>query len=294
MHDISLQRGRGLYLNDKCILKHPTLGEIEEIDYDKYVLGEVKDYGYNKYNQMLYSLILSSKDLADILWFENQVWYEDIENEWEFFIQRALCEAKPLQVKIELNTEQEYSIALAVRGNIKEALNYFLNMSGEFIFVQKEIENSTKMQTILFNVQEKIEENNQTYYIIKEDCLKFTEYYYLLIVDYLKKINWINIDYDFTRGGSRNAKIYILKQTYKKRKKNKKNNIDISTINSALTAKNLNTWAMPIYSFYECYYRLVKFDEYQNTMSALYSGGIDTKKNPVNWEKINWASIINI
>ena len=36
----------------------------------------------------------------------------------------------------------------------------------------------------------------------------------------------------------------------------------------------------------------VKIEEYNNTMSALYAGGIDTKKNPINWDKINWSSVI--
>ena len=44
---------------------------------------------------------------------------------------------------------------------------------------------------------------------------------------------------------------------------------------------------------YDLYRRLSKVDEYNGTMRALYSGCIDTKKNPINWDKVNWAAIIN-
>lgn len=298
MNNLSLQRGRGLFLNKNCYVKHPLLGEIESLDYDKYEQGLVSEYGYDKYNQLLYSLILTSKDLADILWFENQIWYEDIKSEWDFFIQRALAQTKIIEVDMDLEEIQGRTKAIAIDGILKESLNFFLNLKDEFILVEKSIENSETYQVILCNAQlkeENVNENNEkkTIYFVDENSFKFTELYYNKVVQFLKQINWINIEYDFVKGGTKNAKIYILKNLYKKRSKNKKNLIDISTINSSINAKGKeDTWNMPIYAFYDCYYRLVKIDEYNNTMSALYAGGIDTKKNPINWEKINWSSVI--
>ena len=298
MNNLSLQRGRGLFLNAKYSVKHPTLGEIENLDYDKYEQGLVNEYGYDKYNQLLYALILNSKDLADILWFENQIWYEDIKSEWDFFIQRALAQTKIIEVDMNVEDIQGRTKAIAIDGNIKEALNFFLDIDGEFILIEKAIENSDQYQIILCNAQYKeqyINENGDsiTVYDVDENSFKFTELYYNKVVEFLKQINWINIEYDFVKGGTRNAKIYILKNLYKKRNKIKKQSIDISTINSSVIAKGKqDTWAMPIYAFYDCYYRLVKIEEYNNTMSALYAGGIDTKKNPINWDKINWSSVI--
>lgn len=298
MNSLSLQRGRGLFLNAKYSIKHPTLGEIENLDYDKYEQGLVNEYGYDKYNQLLYALILNSKDLADILWFENQIWYEDIKSEWDFFIQRALAQTKIIEVDMNIEDIQGRTKAIAIDGNIKEALNFFLDIDGEFILIEKAIENSDQYQIILCNAQYKeqyINENGDsiTVYDVDENSFKFTELYYNKVVEFLKQINWINIEYDFVKGGTRNAKIYILKNLYKKRNKIKKQSIDISTINSSVIAKGKqDTWAMPIYAFYDCYYRLVKIEEYNNTMSALYAGGIDTKKNPINWDKINWSSVI--
>lgn len=298
MNSLSLQRGRGLFLNAKYSVKHPTLGEIENLDYDKYEQGLVNEYGYDKYNQLLYALILNSKDLADILWFENQIWYEDIKSEWDFFIQRALAQTKIIEVDMNIEDIQGRTKAIAIDGNIKEALNFFLDIDGEFILIEKAIENSDQYQIILCNAQYKeqyINENGDsiTVYDVDENSFKFTELYYNKVVEFLKQINWINIEYDFVKGGTKNAKIYILKNLYKKRNKIKKQSIDISTINSSVIAKGKqDTWAMPIYAFYDCYYRLVKIEEYNNTMSALYAGGIDTKKNPINWDKINWSSVI--
>lgn len=293
MNTLSLQRGRSLYLNKFCNVKHPTLGEIESLDFDKYQQGLVAEYGYDKYSQLLFSLILNSKDMADILWFESQIWYEDIQNEWSFFIQRALSQTSPILVDIELQDLEGRMRAVAIEGNIKEALQFFLNLEGEFVLLEKQIPNSDEYQIIICNAKFKEQTEEGVVYFVNEDSFKFTELYYNKVVEFLKLINWINIEYDFVKGGTKNAKIYILKNLYKKRKKNKKQLIDISTINSSITAKGKeDTWNMPIYAFYDCYYRLVKIDEYNNTMSALYAGGIDTKKNPINWEKINWSSVI--
>ena len=298
MNNLSLQKGRSLFLNKNCCVKHPVLSEIESLDYDKYEQGLVNEYGYDKYSQLLFSLILNSKDLADILWFESQVWYEDIKSEWDFFIQRALAQTKIIEVEMNIEDIQGRTKAIAIDGNIKEALNFFLEIDGEFILIEKAIENSDQYQVILCNAKFKeffLNENDEKekLFYVSEDSFKFTELYYNKVVQFLKQINWINIEYYFVKGGTKNAKIYILKNLYKKRTKNKKQSIDISTINSSIIAKGVNnTWDMPIYAFYDCYYRLVKIDEYNNTMSALYAGGIDTKKNPINWEKINWSSVI--
>lgn len=297
MNNLSLQKGRPLYLNNHFSVKHPTLSEIESLDYDKYLTGQTKEYGYEKYNQLLFALILNSKDLADILWFESQIWYEDIKNEWDFFIQRALSQTKIINVEMDLEDIQGQMKTIAIDGSILEALRFFLGLEGEFIIMEKAIENSDQYQIILCNArfQENINIDGEDtpVYRVDENSFKFTELYYNMTVDFLKQINWIKIEYDFVKGGTKNAKIYILKNLYKKRSKQKSASVDISTINSSISAKGKeDTWSMPIYAFYDCYCRLVKIDEYNNTMSALYAGGIDTKKNPINWEKINWSSVI--
>jgi hypothetical protein len=45
-----------------------------------------------------------------------------------------------------------------------------------------------------------------------------------------------------------------------------------------------------IYQLYDGYFRLIKIDNYENTMRGLYSGSIDTSKTKIDFDKINWAS----
>lgn len=135
-------------------------------------------------------------------------------------------------------------------------------------------------------------------YYIDENCVKFTEHFYHLTTDFLESINWTKREYTFLKGGTKRAKKYILENDYKKRKKShSKANIDIESICSLLVMSGIDyekIWNLPIFAFYSCYYRLSKIDEYKNTIQALYGGCIDTEKNPINWDKINWASVINL
>lgn len=171
-----------------------------------------------------------------------------------------------------------------------QSLNYFLGTNGQWILL------STKHmdieQLFLINVHQ-----SDNLYYIDESCVKFTEHFYNLTVEYLNTINWVKREYTFLRGGTKRAKKYILENDYKKRnKKHKHENVDIESICSLLVMNGINykdIWDLPIFTFYSCYYRLSKIDEYKNTMQALYSGCIDTDKNPINWDKINWAAIIN-
>lgn len=278
MHELSYQRGRGLKLNKTCILKHPTLGEIEEM-------------GYEEYNRIIYSLTSTSKDIADILWFEAQIWYEDIKSEWSFFLEKELADTKKIMINIDLDGYQDTVEALAVNDRTRDCLNYFCKNTGEYVFIQKALGESDT-QIILFNTKT----DNDIIYI-DEDCFKFTEVYYNIVIDYLRKINWIKPEYDFLKGGNKNAKIYILKHQYKKRTKKVKECLTMDSMVSSLIAKGVpyrEIWDYPIYMIYDEYYRQVKITDYQNTMSALYAGGIDTKKNPINWEKIDWSSVITV
>lgn len=283
MEELSLLYGDDLHLDEIHSVRHPTLRDIKSI-------------GYEKYLQYVYLLISNSKDVADILWVEGKVWYEDIESEWEFFIQQSLLESKECDADILLDGEHTFGKGIVADAILNEALCFFLRLDGEFVFIQKAIENSDKKQIILVNA--KYDENSVL--LITDDCFKFTEYYYNLITQYLKDINWIKIDYLFLKGGNKWAKTVILKQRYKERKSKSSLNaptVTIGSIISSIIAKGTSMrdiWDFPIYLVYDIYYRQCKIENYNNTMSALYSGGLDTKKNPINWEKINWSSVLTI
>lgn len=281
VENLSLLRGRNLKLTDDVALVHPKLGDIENI-------------GYDKYSEYLFTLISTSLDVADVLWFEMGIWYEDIKSEWDFFIQKCLSKDKIIKVKI-MNSVGKLSRieenCLTIDSTYRDALNFFLNLNGEYIVLEQQIDSTS--QLVIYNV--KIDKYGN--YYIDNGCFKFTNFFYEIVVDFLKKINWITQEYDFINGGNKHAKKYILKNMYssKQRNKSKKSNITLDSIVSSLITKQqdaVNIWDYPIYLVYSVYYRLIKIDEYKNTVNALYSGCIDTKKNPVNWEKINWSSII--
>ena len=278
--NLSLFRGRDLHISDNIYLKHPKLSEIEEI-------------GEDKYNEYVSCICTSSIDVADILCFELNIWYEDIKDEWEFFIQRCVSN-KSILVKNLSNNKIEYG-CLVIDDLYRDSLNYFFNLNGEYIITEIKVDNLP--QLVINNVLPYTDENGSTlYYILSKENFKFTKFFYELSKDFLDQINWMQRNYDYLKGGTKGAKKYILKNTlYKERKKNKKSTITLDSIVSSLVAKGISyndIWNFPIYTIYDEYYRHIKIDEYNNTVSALYNGCIDTKKNPINWEKINWSNVI--
>jgi hypothetical protein len=66
-----LLRGCPLELSEGVCVKHPTLDE---------VISSPKYYEY------LSLILTTSLDVADVLWFEHNIWYEDIKSEWSFFV----------------------------------------------------------------------------------------------------------------------------------------------------------------------------------------------------------------
>lgn len=289
MNDISklsLLRGSEYEIINGINIKHPKLSDIEDI-------------GEDKYNKNVSCLCSTSLDIADILWFDLGIWFEDIKDEWEFFIQKCLMEHKEISVKIKYNSSDIPVLetnCLAINDSYRDAINYFFGLSGEYIVLEKNI-NGVK-QKIFYNVVPYCKDDKVLYYIFDEDSFKFTKFFYEITVNFLSNINWIKKNYDFLNGGSKGAKKYILKKTmYEKRGKNQKEIITLESITSSLIAKGVcslkEIWSYPIYTVYDVYYRLVKMCEYSNTMTALYSGCIDTKKNPINWEKINWSAVID-
>ena len=278
---LSLLRGDSYKISDNATILHPTLGQIEQI-------------GYAKYSEYLSCLISTSIDIADVLWFEMKIWYEDIKDEWDFFLQKCIGIGRMISVNFvdskgrSLRHEDE---CLCLSSYYRDALNFFFNQEGEYV-VLKHVSDNIK-QTVIYNV---IPDDNGEYSLLSS-AFQFTKYTYEMTTNFLRKVNRINTDHDFLHGGNKRAKKYILEHDYKARKKNRKERypVTLESIVSSLIAKGQDAeeiWNYPIYLIYSIYYRLVKINEYENTMNALYNGCIDTKKHPIDWEKINWSAVI--
>lgn len=291
MNALQLYSGRPLKLAENVYVEHPKVNKLFSD------VGE-KDV-YSEYMKNLTLIITQSKDIADILWVENKIWYEDIKSEYDFFIQECLSESTSNNVFIrdgELVSENDEE-CIVINNDMSNALNYFLNLDGKWIVLGRTIGEST--QIFLLSVKC---ENDKLY--IESDSVKFNEQTYHILVEYLKDVNWIHPKYEFLKGATKKAKKVILQRNYEEReyeaRKNKsrdKEQEDFQCILSCLVTFKIFSYeelfSKPIYVIYDSYFRYIQADNYRNTMDALHSGCIDTKKTQIDINKIHWSSIIN-
>jgi hypothetical protein len=144
----------------------------------------------------------------------------------------------------------------------------------------------------------KIYEHEGNFYLYNEEQdIAINEYFFMLISDYIRKINFMPNKSEIEQCGNKITKTYMLERQQKKRKKNIKTKINLSSMVSSLIwkgNKGIEVWNFPIYAIYEGYFRLNAIDNYDKTMTALYSGAIDTTKTKIDIENINWSNIISI
>lgn len=279
MKHVDLIRGRPLKLTDKVYVKHPTLADVCDLD---------------KYENYTYIMMITSDDIADVMWHNSKKLYTDIKSEWLFFIQKALIGARGSDVYvIDNNVYRIDSNCVLINSDYRDALNYFLSLDCEYMVMTVCTGDNEQITLRSLN-----REGNML--IFNNDNFQFTESFYLQMVEYLRQINDYHPDYYWKKCPTKRGKKMLLEQEYRRResreKNNRKSNVDLGSLVSALIARGQpykEIWDYPIYMIYDLYRRLSKVDEYNGTMRALYSGCIDTKKNPINWDKVNWAAIIN-
>lgn len=286
MDELMLFHNHASYkLNDSVSISQPTLLDIERI-------------GYEQYQNYLSILTSNVYDIADVLWFEMKIWYEDIGDEWQFFMQKY-AESKQSVI---LYNGKKYSYGVRVAKDLTDALNFFFAQNCEYAFIVDEETQSVVLGTIEVSKEKLLHKlvnkfKKRRIQTIYKPCGFYLDAdAYKKLSEFLKTINWIKKDYMFLHGGTRRAKIYILQQINRERNKPiSSSNVTLTSIISSLIAKGLgykDIWDMPIYMVYDQYYRHMKIDEWNNTMGALHSGCLDTKKHPIRWEKINWSSVI--
>jgi hypothetical protein len=279
MKHVDLIRGRPLKLTDKVYVKHPTLADVCDLD---------------KYENYTYIMMITSDDIADVMWHNSKKLYTDIKSEWLFFIQKALISARGSDVYVVDNDVYRIdSNCVLINSDYRDALNYFLSLDCEYMVMTVGTGDNEQITLRSLN-------RDGNMLIFNKDNFQFTESFYLQMVEYLRQINDYHPDYYWKKCPTKRGKKMLLEQEYRRResreKNNRKSNIDLGSLVSALIARGQpykEIWDYPIYMIYDLYRRLSKVDEYNGTMRALYSGCIDTKKNPINWDKVNWAAIIN-
>ena len=281
---LSLQHGDGLHLYKDFYIKHPTLNDIVNL---QGIEGE------DLYSTYVSIFTTTSVDVADILWVEQEIWYEDIKDEWSFFIERAAINSKEVMF-YKINQDGTKTIpkkTLLINNDTGSAIGFFVNTSKDYV-----VDADDNGNIELINVV-----GNGNMYSYSDDSFVFKQHFYEIGRRFIERINWQSQkDHNVVHGGNKRAKKYILENEYKNRmddlKKKRKPTITLDSITSSLIAKGISVsdiWNMPIYLVYNLYYRYIQFESWNNTTHALYSGCLDTKKHPVNWDKINWSRVID-
>lgn len=254
---------------------------------------------YSEYAKNLSLIITQSKDIADILWVESKIFYEDITSEYDFFIQECLTDSTAGEIYLRDGTviSKMDEECILVNESMGNALNFFLGLSGKWIALGKSVGDTTQ----IFLLSVKCEDSKLW---VDPDSVKFNEQCYYKIVEYLRDVNWIHPEYKFLKGNSKKTRKLILQRNYEDRqyenrmKKNRdteENNFQC--ILSCLVTFRIFTYeelpSKPIYVIYDSYFRYVQADNYRNTMDALHSGNLDTSKHKIDIAKIHWSAILN-
>lgn len=123
------------------------------------------------------------------------------------------------------------------------------------------------------------------------NIVAISEYGFNLIHQVLREMNFLTTEsLKFANDGVR--KRYIKAQRAKLRNA-KPEGLDNLVSAVAWKSPNLSIkeiFDISIYQLYDGYFRLMKIDNYENTMRGLYSGSIDTSKTRIDFNKISWAS----
>ena len=138
MNALQLYSGRPLKLAENVYVEHPKVNKL---------LNNIggKD-AYSEYMKNLALITTQSKDIADILWVENKIWYEDIKSEYEFFIQECLADSTSNNVFIrdgEVVSEMDDE-CVVINNDMSNALNYFLNLDGKWIVLGRTVGGNTQ------------------------------------------------------------------------------------------------------------------------------------------------------
>lgn len=160
MDKLQLLYGDNLILMDKIEIKHPKLIEI-------------KEYGYEKYMSMVQYLTMTPQDVADILWFEMKIWYEDI-TQWELFI--SIFKENPLVYEaFEFFTGQKFELCATDRFylyckdlDINMNENLFMQMSSfirsiNFISSKTELDLCGNKRTKKYLLQQQYKKRTRKY-----------------------------------------------------------------------------------------------------------------------------------
>lgn len=285
-----------MYYDKLSMFKGDSIKLTDSVNLKQIKLSDVVSIGEDTYREYVGIFTTTSVDIADILFFDMGIWYQNIDNEWNFFVEKSLVNSKDITVRFNIGNFEIDQKLKSVNESYKKAFNFLFEYK-ENPDVEREYflwQTGNKKDGYQMVLASAIKDGDK--YVYNENNFKITEHYYRLIMDFVTTSNWIKKDDDLLRCKTRKAKIWKMEDMKRKRKSiRKKDLVDLSSIVSSLITKGQNysdIWDYPIYLIYDIYYRLMKIDNYENISFAYYNGKIDTKKTKIDFDKINWSNII--
>ena len=285
-----------MYYDKLSMFKGDSIKLTDSVNLKQIKLSDVVSIGEDIYREYVGIFTTTSVDIADILFFDMGIWYQNIDNEWNFFVEKSLVNSKDITVRFNIGNFEIDQKLKSVNESYKKAFNFLFEYK-ENPDVEREYflwQTGNKKDGYQMVLASAIKDGDK--YVYNENNFKITEHYYRLIMDFVTTSNWIKKDDDLLKCKTRKAKIWKMEDMKRKRKSiRKKDLVDLSSIVSSLITKGQNysdIWDYPIYLIYDIYYRLMKIDNYENISFAYYNGKIDTKKTKIDFDKINWSNII--
>lgn len=285
-----------MYYDKLSMFKGDSIKLTDSVNLKQIKLSDVVSIGEDTYREYVGIFTTTSVDIADILFFDMGIWYQNIDNEWNFFVEKSLVNSRDITVRFNIGNFEIDQKLKSVNESYKKAFNFLFEYK-ENPDVEREYflwQTGNKKDGYQMVLASAIKDGDK--YVYNENNFKITEHYYRLMMDFVTTSNWIKKDDDLLRCKTRKAKIWKMEDMKRKRKSiRKKDLVDLSSIVSSLITKGQNysdIWDYPIYLIYDIYYRLMKIDNYENISFAYYNGKIDTKKTKIDFDKINWSNII--
>ena len=285
-----------MYYDKLSMFKGDSIKLTDSVNLKQIKLSDVVSIGEDIYREYVGIFTTTSVDIADILFFDMGIWYQNIDNEWNFFVEKSLVNSRDITVRFNIGNFEIDQKLKSVNESYKKAFNFLFEYK-ENPDVEREYflwQTGNKKDGYQMVLASAIKDGDK--YVYNENNFKITEHYYRLIMDFVTTSNWIKKDDDLLKCKTRKAKIWKMEDMKRKRKSiRKKDLVDLSSIVSSLITKGQNysdIWDYPIYLIYDIYYRLMKIDNYENISFAYYNGKIDTKKTKIDFDKINWSNII--
>jgi hypothetical protein len=243
-----LLRGKSYPIDKNINLKIPTLDEIDNM-------------GYDTYKSHLSILLSRNVDIADVLYYKYDIWYEDVSSMHVVFAYAGWKEALEFFTGISnLQQAQDKNGDLFIT-------NYYDGIDNSLI-----ININEKVMDEIREVLREIHLIGKTKHPLEQAKSKF-----------VKKTILRRQDYDRNKGEHERFKDKITLSSI----------IESMAWRSESSGLNIfNIWELTISQLYSGYKRICKQDKYKYIMTGLYNGSLDLQKANINIENEFWANLV--